>query len=260
MSSKMYEIQHGTAPRCQHIFDTNLQCQSPALRGRTFCYWHQQNRKYKEKFTVPLLETAHAIQLTLSRITADLYDGKIDTKRATALYYGLSLAMFNVRNLSNPVSSDHVIDLPAAMIDVLAPTESAPGIVAADLCHPERGRMSEPKDPGAAHTTENVSTLSDDTTTFELSNDGVTQQPAHAACMSGASAPRCEPPQDGALAPVVASAPSSPSRPPHGTDAASMPPGLQRFVKKVLRAGPAHPKFHEVSRIYDRYISADRAG
>ena len=232
MSNKMYDIQHGTAPRCQHIFDTNLQCQSPALRGRSFCYWHQQNRKYKEKFTVPLLETAHAIQLTLSRITADLYDGKIDTKRATALYYGLSLAMFNVRHISHCVSSDHIIDLPPAMLDGFELPESVQDVVAvdiqddADLCHPERGRISESKDPDTADTTDAASTIS-----------------------------HHEP-----------SAPFVPSRPLRGTDLApgssdlAISPDLYRFVKRVLRAGPSHPRFHEVSRIYDRYISAKQAG
>src|SRR5205085_558841 len=96
---------------------TNLRCKSPALRGHSLCFWHHQNRKYKEKFTVPLLETEQAIQATLSQVLRELHEGRIDTKRANSMFYGLSLAMYNVRRMSSSHDSDHITELPPAMLE-----------------------------------------------------------------------------------------------------------------------------------------------
>jgi len=51
--------------------------------------------------TLPLLEDANAIQLTIQEIMQAILDRRIDSKRAGLLLYSLQLASSNVRNLSS---------------------------------------------------------------------------------------------------------------------------------------------------------------
>jgi len=95
---------------CHHIKTNGLQCLSPALKTGQWCYFHARpHQRHSAPPTIPartshrdLLHTRHShstplndvgsVHTALSTVINDLASNKIDTKRATALLYGLQLA------------------------------------------------------------------------------------------------------------------------------------------------------------------------
>jgi hypothetical protein len=88
----MYQI-------CRHIKINGLRCQSPALRGSQFCYYHSKahtvgaepHLKYGP-LQLPVPEDAASIQLSVARINDAIIHGRIELKKATALLYGIQIA------------------------------------------------------------------------------------------------------------------------------------------------------------------------
>jgi len=84
---------------CRHIKTNGLRCQSPALRGSQFCYYHSKvhtigaepNLRFGP-LQLPPPEDAAAIQLSVARINDAIINGRIDLKKATALFYGIQIA------------------------------------------------------------------------------------------------------------------------------------------------------------------------
>ena len=105
-------------PLCRHIRTNGLQCQAPALTGAVHCFFHtrlyQRHSGFRytnesKGYLIPgqhvelaPLEDADAVQVALSVVINALATGALETKRATALLYGLSLASVNARRLSAP--------------------------------------------------------------------------------------------------------------------------------------------------------------
>lgn len=103
-------------PLCHHIKTNGIQCQSPALKGSSYCFFHERlhqshrnfrsaktnargrHREYDLQFDA--LEDPQSIQFALSRVITDLASGDLRCERASALLYGLQLASSNLRNLS----------------------------------------------------------------------------------------------------------------------------------------------------------------
>jgi hypothetical protein len=102
-------IYPGNIARCQHIKVNGVQCGSPALKRRKFCYFHQQWHEAGVEpkahlargscFTldIPLLEDANSIQVALMRIMYLLFTRQIDEKRAGLFLYALQTASANLR-------------------------------------------------------------------------------------------------------------------------------------------------------------------
>jgi hypothetical protein len=84
---------------CRHIKTNGLRCESPALRGSHFCYYHSKihtvgaepNLKYGP-LQLPAPEDAAAIQLSVARINDAIINDRIDLKKATSLLYGIQIA------------------------------------------------------------------------------------------------------------------------------------------------------------------------
>jgi len=84
---------------CRHIKTNGLRCESPALRGGQFCYYHakvhtigaEPNLKFGP-LQLPVPEDAAAIQLSVARISDAIINDRISLKKATALLYGLQIA------------------------------------------------------------------------------------------------------------------------------------------------------------------------
>lgn len=136
-------------PICRHIKANGLQCQSPSLIGGQWCYFHsrlhQRHASYRHTeatrgYLVPgqhiqltALEDRESIQVALSVVINALATGDLDSRRATALLYGLQLASSNAAKLNTEPSAYKVIrevestpeglDLaePGAVIEVLDP-------------------------------------------------------------------------------------------------------------------------------------------
>jgi hypothetical protein len=84
---------------CRHIKPNGLRCESPALRGTNFCYFHSKLHSLgvephaeNEPLRLPSPEGPAAIQLSIARITNALIDGRIDPRRAGQLLYAMQIA------------------------------------------------------------------------------------------------------------------------------------------------------------------------
>jgi hypothetical protein len=82
---------------CRHIKPNGTRCQSPALRGHAFCYFHSRLHSttrigIMDDVRLPLPEDAAAIQLSIARISEALLASRIDCKHAAQLLWGLQIA------------------------------------------------------------------------------------------------------------------------------------------------------------------------
>ncbi|HET6842948.1 MAG TPA: hypothetical protein VFK06_14935 [Candidatus Angelobacter sp.] len=90
------ERAHGT-PRCGYIKVNGVPCGSPRMKGQELCYAHQRMQAVRpEKFDLPPLEDANAIQLGLMQVARGLMDGQMDRKTASLMLYCLQIASSNV--------------------------------------------------------------------------------------------------------------------------------------------------------------------
>jgi hypothetical protein len=114
------------APRCQHIRTSGIQCGSPAQRNKNYCYYHQRWRPVdinlsqpgkRATFTIPILEDAHSIQLSIAQVMHQLMDKTIDSKTAGLMLYALQIASANLKQLNaeTPQPSQVVTDLDSVL-------------------------------------------------------------------------------------------------------------------------------------------------
>jgi len=85
---------------CRHIMPHGSKCHSPALRDRSYCFFHQKlhtslnaSKQQKDRFELDSsLEDARGIQIALSRVLEGLAESRIEPRRASLLIYGLQVA------------------------------------------------------------------------------------------------------------------------------------------------------------------------
>jgi hypothetical protein len=121
---------------CRHIKTNGERCGSPALRDHAFCYFHRnltarhpkpapdpiptlihpfdptrelQVATTQPTLNLPPLEDRESIQLAASMVIGALARNILDTKRATALLYGLQVASANAVRLNHCPSRDYVV-------------------------------------------------------------------------------------------------------------------------------------------------------
>jgi hypothetical protein len=90
--------------KCRHIMPNGVRCESPALKGKPFCYFHTRLHQVprvtapsaEEPLKLPLLEDRSAIQMAVTQILEALGSSKLDPRRAGLFLYGLQLASQNV--------------------------------------------------------------------------------------------------------------------------------------------------------------------
>ena len=96
--------------RCQHIKTNGTQCGSPALRNETLCHYHRESRPERVEvcgengqacgqILVPVFEDASSIQTMVRQVTILLLQGKIDSKKAGQVLYGLQIASANLKRM-----------------------------------------------------------------------------------------------------------------------------------------------------------------
>jgi hypothetical protein len=112
-------------PICRHIKTNGLQCHAPALVGGQWCYFHNRlhtrhsrfrpndsNREYFNRgrdLELCALEDRESVQLAISVVINALATNAIETKRATALLYGLQLASINTARLNTAPDTPEVV-------------------------------------------------------------------------------------------------------------------------------------------------------
>ena len=127
-------------PLCRHIKTNGLQCASPSLTGALYCFFHTRlyarhspyrytpaTRGYLipgQHIELAPLEDRESVQVALSLVINALASGQLDTKRATALLYGLQLASMNAPSLKLYPSAN----------DMVRSTDQTPDGI--DLAHP----------------------------------------------------------------------------------------------------------------------------
>jgi hypothetical protein len=132
---------------CRHIRPSGRRCQSPSLRDRPFCYFHQAanaqlralhppvdgtsnvhvlpdcdqirrepilqqyfaNSRSPIELEFPPIEDPESIQLSLSMVLTALGQNRIDPKRAAAILYNLQIAVSIFRHVS-PIPKPVVTD------------------------------------------------------------------------------------------------------------------------------------------------------
>jgi hypothetical protein len=110
---------------CRHIKTNGTRCKSPSLIGGLWCYFHhhlhQRHNTFRptpatrgylipgQHIELSALEDRESVQVALSVVINALATGQLDTRRATALLYGLQLASQNARGLqTRPFAPDVV--------------------------------------------------------------------------------------------------------------------------------------------------------
>ena len=109
-------------PLCRHIKTNGIQCKSPALTAGLYCFFHKRLYARHSVFrnppatlgslipghhiTLEPLEDSESVQIALSVVINALATGQLESRRATAPLYGLSLASVNVCRLNpTPLAS-----------------------------------------------------------------------------------------------------------------------------------------------------------
>ena len=143
-------------PTCQHIKTHGAMCESPALKGSRFCYFHHRDLQRQSNFRqarevttsrrkghfteddlsaeileslqLPLFEDANAIQVALSNLARAIAGNHIAERRAALLLYSLQIAVCNVGNLRLKVFDTDRVALadphPIADLNPLAPSST----------------------------------------------------------------------------------------------------------------------------------------
>lgn len=88
------------APRCQHIRATGRSCGSPALRGETFCYFHNRANSTKGFSTIAFIEDATSLQCALMKVIDLLRGGHACYKECALLLYALRIASLNLKGFA----------------------------------------------------------------------------------------------------------------------------------------------------------------
>ena len=110
---------------CRHIKTNGLQCKAAALAGGLWCYFphrlHQRHTPFRptpatrgylipgQHIELTALEDRESVQVALSVVINALATGQLDTRRATALLYGLQLASNNARGLRTEPFATNIV-------------------------------------------------------------------------------------------------------------------------------------------------------
>ncbi|WP_263383658.1 hypothetical protein [Granulicella arctica] len=109
--------------RCRHLFTQGHQCGSPSLREENFCYYHHTSRIpaprpprrtpcETEDFHLDIPEDRPALRRALGEVLRRLAAGRIDTKTAGLLLYGLQVVGSNLPPDPEPLTTPDLTKTP----------------------------------------------------------------------------------------------------------------------------------------------------
>ncbi|MGA3102540.1 MAG: hypothetical protein ABSD61_11820 [Terracidiphilus sp.] len=126
---------------CRHVMPSGLCCQSPAIRGSAFCYFHgrrippqAKGLSSEHRVEIPTTLDQKGIPHALHSVLQGLADGRISARRASILLLGLQMAVnhpetrspAHTASTSNPpldqllLSADPSDDEAVSLINALA--------------------------------------------------------------------------------------------------------------------------------------------
>lgn len=122
---------------CTHIKVTGHTCASPALRGESFCYFHQRmirgvpTPSKSRIHPMALIESEEGIQVALMETINAIVRNTIDLKRASLILRALSIAARNARHVRfNRSESEMVRKLPEPLPAPAQPAAAAQEAIA----------------------------------------------------------------------------------------------------------------------------------
>ncbi|HEY3928731.1 MAG TPA: hypothetical protein VGL89_10170 [Candidatus Koribacter sp.] len=101
---------------CNHIKTNGSFCDSPALLGDDYCYFHRADRERQKRVArartkvfvppleLPVLEDRETIQVAIGQVLNELLADRLDRRIAGLVLYGLQTAAINVRDANFEVS------------------------------------------------------------------------------------------------------------------------------------------------------------
>ena len=126
------------AARCRHIKVSGTQCGSPALRGKKFCFFHQQDRQAKVEcysdlpeatgeISFPYFEDAHSVQMVIRQVVQMILQKRIERKTAGLILYALQIASSNLKRLEleKPLPEQVVSNVEYEKYDTIAALEES---------------------------------------------------------------------------------------------------------------------------------------
>jgi len=136
------------APRCRHVKVNGTQCGSPAVRSKSFCYYHQQHRPilaecYSDgeystgEILLPVFEDAHSVQSVIRKVVQMVLQKRIERKTASLLLYALQIASSNLKRMELEKPQPEQV-----VIDVVQPLKYEPPIAAPELTEEEAKEAS----------------------------------------------------------------------------------------------------------------------
>src|ERR1700720_3455440 len=142
------------APRCRHIKVNGTQCGSPAVRSKSFCYYHLQHRPilaecYSDgeystgEILLPVFEDAHSVQSVIRKVVQMVLQKRIERKTASLLLYALQIASSNLKRMELEKPQPEQV-----VIDIVTPLKYEPPIAAPELTEEEL-KEEEAKEPSA---------------------------------------------------------------------------------------------------------------
>src|SRR6266853_369194 len=137
------------APRCRHVKVNGTQCGSPAVRGKSFCFYHQQHRPILAEcysdgeystgaILLPVFEDAHSVQSVIRQVMQMLLQKRIERKTASLLLYALQIASSNLKRMELEKPQPEQV-----VIDVVTPLKWEPPIAAPELTEEEARETAE---------------------------------------------------------------------------------------------------------------------
>jgi len=138
---------------CTHIKVTGVRCDSPALRGEQFCYFHQRMHRgvrtppQARLHPVALIEDEESIQAALMEVINALMRNTIDLKRAALILRALHIAVKNAGRVKIGVESR------SAVTEIPDYAQPAPAQVETDHVGIDRvatGALARPAMPKAS--------------------------------------------------------------------------------------------------------------
>jgi len=137
------------APRCRHVKVNGTQCGSPAVRSKSFCFYHQQHRPilaecYSDgeyatgEILLPVFEDAHSVQSVIRQVMQMLLQKRIERKTASLLLYALQIASSNLKRMELEKPQPEQV-----VIDVVTPLKWEPPIAAPELTEEEARETAE---------------------------------------------------------------------------------------------------------------------
>ena len=132
---------------CHHVMPSGLSCQSPAMRGSAFCYFHGRRiapqRKQSTAVTrveIPSNLDRNGVAHIIHQVLNGLGDGSMSPRRASILIYGLQMAMENPPECG-PESIDSLFDcLPTELQDKVNAFLGTLDPLSMDLRSPHAGK------------------------------------------------------------------------------------------------------------------------